>query len=188
MRGEATGKLLDLLAELSPISEAFIAEISEKVIVERFVKNTELAPKVINKSAVYFVVSGLVKGNYFNQQGREIVTGFWWEKMFVITKQNSIHESEHLLFVEDTILISISNFDLERLVKQFCEARRLAQAVYLIERRRLRERGDILILPANEAYSIFQERFPAARIRLRDIAGFLGIMPYTLSRIRNARE
>jgi len=188
MKGAAIGKLLDLLAQLSPISDEFIVELSEKVIVERFVKNTELAPKVISKSAVYFVVSGLVKGNYFNQQGREIVTGFWWEKMFVITKQNSIHEAEHLLFVEDTILISISNFDLERLVKQFCEARRIAQAIYLIERRRLRERGDILILPANEAYSTFKERFPATRIKLRDIANFLGIMPYTLSRIRNTRQ
>lgn len=187
MRNAAINKLLELLAQMSPISEAFTAELSEKVIVERFVKNTELGPKVISKSAVYFVSSGLIKGNYFNQQGREIVTGFWWEQMFVITKQNGIHEAEHLLFVEDTVLISISSFDIEILVKQFCEARRLAQAVYQIERRRLRERGDILILPANEAYSVFQKRFPATRIKLRDIASFLGIMPYTLSRIRNAR-
>jgi CRP-like cAMP-binding protein len=187
MKNLAIGKLLEALAHLSPISEGFVAELSEKVVVETFIKNTEIAPKVISKSSIYFVASGLIKGNYFNQQGREIVTGFWWEKMFVITKQNSIHESEHLFFVEDTILISISSFDVERLVKQFCEARRLAQAVYLIERRRLRERGDIVVLPANEAYSMFQERFPAARIKLRDIANFLGITPYTLSRIRNAR-
>ena len=188
MESPATQVLFDTLNELGSVPNEMFIELSEHIQIETFKKDSEIGPKNIRKSVIYFVAAGIVKGNYFNQFGKEVVTGFWWEKMFIITKDHgTIAESEHLMFIEDTILISLSATSTDVLTARYGEASRLSNKLNAIERRRLRQRAEILLLPAAEAYKAFQQSYPSTRIKLQDVAHFLGIRPFTLSRIRGAR-
>lgn len=188
MESPATQALFDTLSQLSRIPDEMLVELSEHIQIQEFKKDSEIGPKSIGKSVIYFVATGMVKANYFNQLGKEVVTGFWWEKMFIIAKDHEVTaELEHLMFIEDTILISLSPTSIDVLIGKFGEVTRLSNKLNAIERRRLRQRAEILLLPAAEAYSAFQQTFPSNRIKLQDIAHFLGIRPFTLSRIRGSR-
>lgn len=188
MESPATQALFETLSQLSRIPREMLLELSQHIQIEEFRKDSEIGPKNIGKNAIYFVAVGMVKANYFNQLGKEVVTGFWWEKMFIITKDHeATAEPEHLMFTEDTILLSLSPASIDVLMAKFDEVTRLSNKLNAIERRRLRQRAEILLLPAAEAYSAFQQAFPSNRIKLQDIAHFLGIRPFTLSRIRGSR-
>ena len=188
MESPATQVLFDTLRDLARVPNEMIDELSEHFQIETFKKDSEIGPKITRKNVIYFVAAGIVKGNYFNQFGNEVVTGFWWEKMFIITKDHgAISESEHLIFIEDTVLISLSATPIEVLTARYGEASRLSNKLNAIERRRLRQRAEILLLPAADAYKAFQQSYPSTRIKLQDIAHFLGIRPFTLSRIRASR-
>lgn len=58
------------------------------------------------------------------------------------------------------------------------------RAHYAKERDRLSQRAYLLMLPVADAYDAFKKDFPVNRIKLPDIAHFLGIRPSTLSRVR----
>lgn len=188
MEVPATQVLFDTLREFGRVPNEMLVELSEHIQIETFKKDSEIGPKSIRKNVIYFVAAGIVKGNYFNQLGKEVVTGFWWENMFIITKDHgTIAESEHLMFIEDTILLSLSATSIDVLTTKYSEASRLSNKLNAIERRRLRQRAEILLLPAADAYKAFQQSYPSTRIKLQDIAHFLGIRPFTLSRIRACR-
>jgi CRP-like cAMP-binding protein len=185
MDSSAMTSLYESLRQLTTISEEFFNALRQHIVEESYSKNTEIHAKTLKKNAVYFIYSGLCKTSYFNELGKEVVTGFWWERMFLITKDQQVPvEEDHLLFLEDTLLVSISHPALEALFTNFNLTRTLSQRLYAIERRRLRQRAEILMLPAIEGYAEFLRHFPTPRLKLQDIAHFMGIRPFTLSRIR----
>jgi CRP-like cAMP-binding protein len=189
MANAATDQLRDLLENLMPISDLFFEELSAMLNQEHFTKGRELPAVITKKAAVMYVHSGLFKSSYYDKQGKEVVTGFWWEGALLTTKIPTRGEdAEEYTFLEDTTIITIPSAETEYLTTNYPEARRLAQAIYTQERLRLRKRAGLLILPVADAYDAFQETFPANRIKLQDIARFLGIRPFTLSRIRNGRR
>lgn len=182
-------KLIDFFAEMTPVSSSFADFIRKAAVEQKFRKGAQLIKAGDTINQTWLVMKGLAKSFHIDEQGRQVVTRFWKEGEILILKDRELqsggfYAGEDVVFLEDTLLVSISNQQLAYAFDNFPETHRLAGKFYFAEIRSRDLRQRMLILDAASAYQEFCQYFPASRLALQDIAYYLNIRPYTLSRIR----
>ncbi len=139
---------------------------------------------------ICFVISGLIRGYYINEQGEEITIRFVRENGY------AIHYSALLLSepskyyfqcIEDTTLLKIPINRLNEGYRKYKGIERfgrlIAEQIHIIQQKRIE---NFLFLDAKERYLDFlnnsSELLP--RISITDLSSYLGIKRQSLSRIR----
>ena len=138
-----------------------------------------------------FVVKGLVKAFYLTSKGDEYIRSFTPENglLVALTAQLRGDSVSDLTFVAleptDLIVFDYAHYR-DRMQKHWAWqqiGRLLAEEVYLLRERR---QFELLTMNAEMRLRAFMRQFPgqAARISQKDLAGYIGITPVSLSRLR----
>jgi CRP-like cAMP-binding protein len=137
-----------------------------------------------------FVISGLFRYVYINDEGKEFTKSFIPKNRFISAYSSMISDQPAYFFIEALEDSEILEFDyskwLELRKSHICWDRLLLKAIekgFTIKEKRERE---LLLLDAESRYRIFLEEFPdlEGRVKQHLIASYLGITPERLSRIR----
>lgn len=146
----------------------------------------------VTSGTAYFIVSGLIKSYYHDEKGTQIVSRFWKENEIILLKKKRPDPTfeldlETLLALEDCVIIAAQQLDFTWMLENLPGCGSLFRKIYMSDLRGWALRASLLVMPATKAYEQFCRHFPCQRIMLRDIAYYLNIRPYTLSRIRKKR-
>jgi CRP-like cAMP-binding protein len=140
---------------------------------------------------IYFIEKGLVRGYYFDDDGKEITNWFAQENEFAtsfyafIARQASF---ENIQALEDCELVRVPHSQLQNLYSAFPETERLGRMITENYYIKLEERLlSIQFKTARERYDMLMKSKPSLlqRASLGQIASYLGITQETLSRIRS---
>lgn len=166
----------------------------QELLREKFVQKGETFVEIGDRTGeMGFVVSGLLRKYYLNEEGQEFIKGFSWENEIaspyasLITGQPS---NIHIEALEDTHLRVIRYADFQKLYpKHSCWqeiGRKLAEKCFIEREQR---EFEFLTLSAQERYARFKKGFPflIGRVSQYHIASYLGITPVALSRIINGK-
>lgn len=138
---------------------------------------------------VGFVISGVIRGCYYNNNGEEITRCFISENSLVVDYVNfeaNTSSSEYLQAATDCKLIVFSKNDWEELSNTIVawdqiKNKMVQQCMYLKSRK-----WPVISQDATTRYLEFLENYPSLtnRIPLTYIASYLGVTQQSLSRIR----
>jgi len=186
----AIKKLHAYFSNMTVLSEAFTSFLQHKTRPIHYRKGHLLIRAGDRFNQTWFMNAGLAKSRYFDEAGKQVVTRFWKENEIVIPKgafMENMVSLEDIVLLEDSKLLAISNKEVEFAYQAFVETHVLSRKIHFQDSRKQYQRASLLVLPAIRAYPEFCRLFPCNRILLQDIAYFLNIRPYTLSRIRAKR-
>ena len=82
-------KLNEYLPTLTPICDQFKNYLDKTVIRQGFPKGTTLLKSGEKFSQTFFIMSGLIKSRYFDEDGKQIVTRFWKKMRLCYPKMGS---------------------------------------------------------------------------------------------------
>ncbi len=162
----------------------------DTLVVECYKENSILVTEGAIASKIYFVQQGILR-TYFLKEGKEISTYFACDNQFITAYSSFITQKpsfEYLQVLEDCTLYSMTTNKLEKLSQEFPKIERLfriyAEQSYLciLERTILMQSKT-----AKERYLDFIEKYDKKivySVPQNQIAGYLGIEPESLSRIR----
>jgi len=188
--------VLNYFSSLSPITSGFIQEIEKNVVPLLIRKNKYILSPIDKNDAVFFVVSGLVRG-FIKDDKKEITTWISVGNEFVEAIQHpdeNIQPSiEYLQALENSELVAIPHLLIDKLYASFQETNVIGRKILALQYHAAAERAIIARIPSAERrYEKFLElnSFDISRVPLRCIASYLGMRLETLSRIRSklARE
>ncbi|MBL7801016.1 MAG: Crp/Fnr family transcriptional regulator [Chitinophagales bacterium] len=177
---------LNAFTPLSSSAISAIANVAERKI---FPKKHILITDLAACRHLYFIEKGLVRA-YFYHNGKEVTDWFGIENTIVgpairnFPVKNTVHQVELL---EESIVVSVSFADLEKLFGQFHDIERLGRLIAVQTIVQLQHKIDILqLLSAKSRYEDFITRYPTLlnRVPLGYISSYLGMNQVTLSRIR----
>lgn len=181
--------LIEYLAQIAPISEALKAFLNEELRVDVLPKENKLIRKDQLVDRTWFIVKGLAKSCYDDPNGKQIVTRFWKENETLLLKTKDLQNgpvrfSEEITLLEQTTLLSLHHNQIKYIYAHYPEIHEITRKIYLADIRKRDLRSRLLVMSATLAYEEFCLHFPCQRLRLQDIAYYLNIRPYSLSRIR----
>lgn len=179
----------EFLRRITPLSDRFVEFLQASVSIQLMVKGEKLVSENQLTNKTWFVQSGLLKSRYFDHSGRQIITHFYKEQEIILIKNLAqsgaqARAQEEIVLLEDCILFSVNSLHLQHIFDHFEEVNRISRKVYQMDLQKKDLRARLLVMPAPVAYTEFCHHFPCQRILLQDIASFLNIRPYSLSRIR----
>lgn len=172
-----------------PISAAEWELFKEILVIKECSKGTTLTAFGQQEKYIYYLYEGATR-NYFLKDDKEFTVDFHFAGDFVtafyslITQQPSPVTIELL---ENSVVAAIPYQKLEEFYKRsFAGAaigRKMAEMQYAL---RLKKEMDLLSLTAEERYARLMEKNPllVGNISVKHLAGYLGIQPESLSRIR----
>lgn len=140
-----------------------------------------------------FLLSGVVRAFYRNQDGIEYNKTFFTSGEFFGAYASLVSKAPNRIFIQaltDCDVLTASYVDFEALFSKYRRietmARLIAQQFYIEKEKREIE---LVLLQAAERYKIFREEYPEieALIPQYHVASYLGITPTQLSRIRARR-
>lgn len=181
--------LEDAIREIHPISQENQKKLLDAFEEVSYDKNTQIIKGDEIPVYMYFVVKGIIRVYYTNED-KELIDWFAEEGCFIGNLYSyimrkpgfDIYES-----IEDVVLLRARYTDLERLLAHSHEIERLAREIIQLYYVKYVERVHHLKgLPAEEKYHHFVHHYGAFvnRIPLKYVANYLGITSETLSRIR----
>ena len=172
-----------------PVSDSTLDILRKSLVPCNFPKKYKLIVTGKRCRNAYFVDLGLTR-SYWLVDGKEITTSFSEEGGIVFSMDELYYNRPSEEFVETLEPIEAYSININVLQKLFSENLELAnwgRIIHQNEYRRLhRSHKEQLTLPAKERYESFKIQFPEVckRAPLKYIASYLGITPYTLSRLR----
>ena len=137
-----------------------------------------------------FVVNGLLRLFYIDEEGNEFNKSFCMENSFVAAYSSLLLQEPSRLFIEtleDTHLLVATHTDYVTLTDgHICWQivnRKLAESLFIKKEKR---ESELLLDDATTRYLTFLAEYPGLEKRLKQyhIASYLGITPIALSRIR----
>ena len=140
---------------------------------------------------IYFVESGALRAFYLDESGKEATIMFAIKDWWVTDMYCFINQKPAMLTIEtieDSIIYQLKKSDLDHLyvaIPQFEKLFRiLMQNAYIREQLRVIQN---LSLSAEARYEIFVGKYPdvAKKVKQKQIASYLGIMPEFLSMIKH---
>ena len=150
---DTVSNLLLCLSKLSHLTDGFEAELSTRVRRYRFRKGSPLKSSG-SAHSLWFVQSGMLKGSYFDENGKEHVNRFWKENEIVVIKPSAYYEiysAEYLIMLENTTLFFLSNKDAAYLMDNFTEAHKIARIIIRQDRDQAELLSYLLRLPVRQA-------------------------------------
>ncbi|SKC18542.1 Crp/Fnr family transcriptional regulator [Dyadobacter psychrophilus] len=181
--------LLDLLEGYAPISADLRSYLSNQLHVQAISKGEPLFSDLRHASRTWMLCSGLLKSTYTDDSGKQIVSRFWQEGDIVLSKNRAVFEpGERITTVETSIVLYMDAVATEYVLDHFSLGHLLARKIYFNDAKQREFRAKLMQIPPSEAYELFCQAYPAERMLLQDIAAFLNIRPYSLSRIRARRR
>jgi hypothetical protein len=180
-------KLTDHLAAFYPLSTGFKTALDQVLIRQVFKKGMRLS-QTGTRPAIWFIVEGLAKATYEDQEGKEHVTRFWKQGQVMLLANGSppMMTADRIVLLEDSVLTTMSSASVLFLYHTFHEGPKLSSKILLDDRNQGELKSFLCSLPAKLAYRQFQQVFPARRLMLKDIASYLEISPGRLSEIRKS--
>lgn len=138
---------------------------------------------------LYFVIKGIVRGYYIDEQGNDITKCFSGEHEFFSSEglRTGIVSSFTIECLEPCFCIAISYELIDELMKADETLAEVFKHYYLREIDKLENKAkNMALLDAKERYMKFCENHPYLheRVDLKYIASYIGIRPASLSRIR----
>ena len=185
--------LAEHLNRLSPLPDELRSQIAERFVVETFDRGAVFLRAGTPERRMGFVVSGLFRFYYLDSDAKERIKSFAREGEFVVsyasllTGQPSAYSIEAL---ERSVVASIdrhSYFEgIEREPYWAAIARTYVERLFV---EKVRREASFLMEDAATRYERFVAEEPelSARLRLKDVASYLGMSDVTLSRFRSER-
>lgn len=180
----------DFLQSIAPLPDKevnkFLELLQEENLLtgEYFIRAGEVPTKIA------FVVSGLFRYVYINEEGKEFTKSLIAERNILSSYSSMIQQTPSHFYVEaleDAKILSF-NFEKWKDLQRNHPAwniflLRLVEKGFMVKEKRERE---LLLLDAESRYRIFLQEFPGLdkRIKQTIIASYLGISPESLSRVR----
>lgn len=139
---------------------------------------------------VAFLIEGILRVCYYNNQGEEITKYFSEEKHFIVdinSFDNNVPSTEYIQAVTDCKLIVFSKRDWEELHNTIIGWDNIVNKIIkkaLLQK--IERRSPLVSEDATTRYLAFMEKYPQLinRIPLSYLASYLGITQSSLSRIR----
>jgi len=142
--------------------------------------------------SIFFIKEGYCR-TYYNQDGKDINTGFFFEYDFV-TNLNSLTKGEKSVYnIQACEVVSAIKFDRIKLLEAYSKS----QQIETFSRKLLEKiMGDqewhsdmFKLLTAEQRYEYLEKHHPqmVQRVTLTQMASYIGVSRETLSRIRNRR-
>lgn len=178
--------LLSLIAfspdELKDITSHFKKEIVSKDTI--LLEQGEISKKL------YFFEMGMGRSYYLKADGKEVTQWFFGVGKFMTTVDSFFQQSPSLYYLEtleNSILYSISNEDMDLLFARYHKMEQLGRLVSIeMLTNVVNKLNAIQFQTARERYDYMLAEFPdiSYRVSLGHIASYLGMTQETLSRIR----
>ena len=181
--------LIDHLESFYPLSPEFKSALRASITNQKLKKGYVMYPNE-GMPSVWYLRSGLAKGNYYDQDGKEHITRFWKQgetMLLADVTPNTALAASQITLLEDSAVTVISEKNTAYLYNRFAEAPKLSSKILLNDRSKAEIKSHLRTLPAAQAYQEFKEVFPADRIILKDISCYLEISQTWLSDIRKKR-
>jgi CRP-like cAMP-binding protein len=180
-------KLSDHLAAFYPLSTEFKTAL-DQVLLRQVFKKGALLRQSGPRPTIWFIVEGLAKAIYEDQDGKEHVTRFWKQGQIMLLANGNTHmmTADRIVLLEDSVLTTMTSASILFLYHSFPEGPKLSSKILLDDRNQGELKSFLCSLPAQHAYRQFQQVFPARRLMLKDIASYLEISPGRLSEIRKS--
>jgi len=181
--------LVDYLSTLYSLDLRFLTALNQ-VLKDRNFKKGKLLKQNGKLPMIWYIVSGLAKGSYEDQEGKEHVTRFWQKGQIMLLAggQPGQTAADTITLLEDCRLTTLSESSIIFLYHTYIEAAKLSSKILLNDRNQGELRAFLCSLPTPQGYVQFQQFFPANRLLLKDIASYLEISPGRLSEIRRYRS
>ncbi|MDM1501256.1 Crp/Fnr family transcriptional regulator [Myroides marinus] len=179
-------EFINFLSQFGDFSESQISLISSKALEVQLEKEDHFIESNKVLKQVGFVLEGIFRIYYYNDQGKEITKIFLEENHLISNLKENI-STEYIQAVTSCKLLVFSNCDWKEIL---LEIPALEQVVQEINRRalliKLQRVSPLIAQDATTRYLEFLQKYPTLvnRIPLSYIASYLGITQQSLSRIR----
>jgi len=143
-------------------------------------------------SEAYYLRKGLVKLYSIDAGSGEEKILYIWEADSIIVLHRAFveklpNEEFYIEVIEDSELVSVSNFCMDDIYGEHTVAHELTQKILNLKtERRLLQTDILLMVDKKLRYKVFKEKFPGLKGRLSnvEICGFIGITESTLKEAR----
>lgn len=138
---------------------------------------------------VFFIESGFCK-TWFNQDGKEINTGFNFENEFATSLRSLVSGTKSEFNIQACEPLSVIRFDKTELLKAYKKSHEIEsfgrKVLELLNLQQEEHANSFRLLTPRERYEQLITRHPdfAQRVSLTQMASYLGISRETLSRLR----
>jgi CRP-like cAMP-binding protein len=171
------------------ISENIAAMINDEATFVDFADKQIVLLEGMESTNIYFIIKGVVRGYYIDEQGNDITKCFSSENEFFSSEglRTGSVSSFTIECMEACQCIQLSYKFVHRLMKEDENLKNLFITYYLKEVERLEKRSkNLTLLNAEERYIDFCKQCPQLhdRVELKYIASYIGIRAASLSRIR----
>lgn len=186
-----TEKIIEFLEAIGPLSPGLKQALRDLLVIEQVSRKYKFLRKGEISDRVYFIIRGLVRSYYFDENKNER-TAWLMKEGDVVIGLDSFYcrepGDECIETLEPTLAASISYDELQMLYLEFQEFNWVGRI--LNERYNDQARKRAKELSSNDTtkrYEIFKEKYEALekRVPLKYIASYIGVEKETLYRIRN---
>ncbi|GAA4195636.1 Crp/Fnr family transcriptional regulator [Pedobacter jeongneungensis] len=183
--------LIQYMEQYHPISPVLVALYAKQCTLLTVRKNKHIVSPVDSNAALYFVVSGIVRG-FIKDSDKDITTWFCFGNNIVGAIRHPDlqpnHSVEYLQALEDCELIRVPYTLIEYAYANFEEANIVGRKLLALHYYAASERSILARIPnALRRYQKLEEskKIDLNKIPLRYLASYLGMRLETLSRIRS---
>ncbi|MBC5638101.1 Crp/Fnr family transcriptional regulator [Ornithinibacillus sp. BX22] len=185
--------LYKYMAKHTNLREAEQEAIINEIVVERFLKGTDLTKqgyRLDTTTDCYFVLAGCVRQFYIDEDGKEITSNFYTEEQAILLANfgdSSQVSNYSLTCVEDSVLVVSDMVREEEMYLDFPELETMTRRMmegYLGQTQN--ELAQFFRLSPEERYKSVITNRPdlITRVPQHQLASYLGITPESLSRIK----
>lgn len=182
-------QILDFLCLIQPFDKT-VTEMILKHAKQNVYRKGQPVKVHVKDCNFWFVSSGLLKGCYFDSNGREYITRFWQKGETAVFKNGStalVPRAEYLIMLEECTLVSWPDRHIEYLLRHYPQLYAIKDHIIHSDLYKAEQLGHLLVLPLAAAYEKFMALFPAHKISIKDTGCYLGVDPKRISELRKKK-
>lgn len=182
---------LNLLSSSMPLADEIWEEIEQITDVHLLSKGTLLLTKGQVSDSLFYLCQGMARA-FYHEKEEEITSWIVADTDFIYSPVSFIQQKpsfETIQLLEDSIVLSISREDLEKIYKKHPEVMYLSLRIMEKYVLLCDERVRSLRLSAEERYWRFQRQFPqiVARVKVQYLASYLGLSRSSVNQVRSKK-